>query len=158
MRFLPLVLILCSTLSFATAAISASASASTSTSATSAAAITTTPVALANPTIANGVSTVLPGLLFLVALVVVAAWLVKRSGGVQPWRSSNSLKVVAALSVGPRERVVLIELAGQQWLLGVAQGSVNTLHHFEQPIVSATGNAEDFSSKLRQLLPQGFGK
>jgi flagellar protein FliO/FliZ len=96
-------------------------------------------------------------LIFLLAMVLVAAWLVKRSGGMPSWRSGGSMKVVAALSVGPRERVLLIELGGQQWLLGVTPSAINNLHHFAEPIVAA-GSAEDFSNKLRQLLPQGFGK
>lgn len=123
---------------------------------------TATASAVTNPIATNPAATSNPfglvaGLVFLLALILIAAWLVKRTGGVQPWRAGASMKVVAMLSVGPRERVVLIELAGQQWLLGVAPGSVNTLHHFEQPI-APPGNAEDFSSKLRQFWPLGFGK
>jgi flagellar protein FliO/FliZ len=97
------------------------------------------------------------GLIFLLAMVLIAAWLVKRSGGLPALRGGNALKVVAALSVGPRERVVLIELGGQQWLLGVTPTAINHLHHFAEPIVAA-GSGDEFASKLRQLLPQGFGK
>lgn len=97
------------------------------------------------------------GLIFLLALVLIAAWLVKRSGGMQSWRSGGSMKVVAALSVGPRERVLLVEVGGQQWLLGVTPSAINNLHHFAQPIIAA-GSADEFSHKLRQLLPQGFDK
>ena len=113
---------------------------------------------VANPAMASNPFGLAAGLVFLLALVLVAAWLVKRGGGLQSWRVGASMKVVAALSVGPRERVVLIEAGGQQWLLGVAAGSVTTLHHFEQPLIAANGNAEDFSNKLRQFLPQGLGK
>jgi flagellar protein FliO/FliZ len=97
------------------------------------------------------------GLIFLLAMVLIAAWLVKRSGGMPSLRSGASMKVVAVLPMGPRERVVLIELGGQQWLLGVTSGSINNLHHFEQPIIAAS-NSDEFSNKLRQFFPQGFGK
>jgi len=113
---------------------------------------------ISNPAVASNSTGLVAGLVFLLALVLVAAWLVKRSGGMQTWRAGASIKVVAALSLGPRERVVLIEAGGQQWLLGVAAGSITTLHHFEQPLITASGNAEDFSHKLRQFLPQGLGK
>lgn len=96
------------------------------------------------------------GFIFLLALVLGAAWLVKRSGGMPALRGGSPLKVVAALSLGARERVVLIEVGGQQWLLGVGGGSVNMLHHFEQPIIAA--GTDDFAGKLRQFLPQGIGK
>ncbi|HSB96392.1 MAG TPA: flagellar biosynthetic protein FliO [Spongiibacteraceae bacterium] len=115
-------------------------------------------LAVSTPAVASNPFGLVAGLVFLLALVLVAAWLVKRSGGMQTWRAGASIKVVAALSLGPRERVVLIEAGGQQWLLGVAAGSITTLHHFEQPLIPVGGNAEDFSNKLRQFLPQGLGK
>jgi flagellar protein FliO/FliZ len=97
----------------------------------------------------------LSGLLFLLVLVLGAAWLIKRAGGMPALRGNASMKIVAAMSLGPRERVVLIEVGGQQWLLGVSAGSVNALHHFEQPLV--VGGSDDFAGKLRQLWPQGVG-
>jgi flagellar protein FliO/FliZ len=96
------------------------------------------------------------GLVFLVVLVVGAAWLVRRAGGMPALRAGSTIRLVAALPVGPRERVVLVEVGGQQWLLGVASGSVKMLHHFEEPI--ATGGGDDFAGKLRQFWPQGASK
>lgn len=107
------------------------------------------PVVAANP------MNMILGLLFLLAIVAVGWWLVKRAGGLQI-NSGSGLKVVAALSVGPRERVVLIELAGEQWLLGVAPGRVNLLHRFEQPVLAAS--SDDFASKIRHLMQQGLSK
>ena len=97
------------------------------------------------------------GLVFLLALIVFAAWLVKRMGGIQ-WPGARAMKVVAALSVGPRERVVLVEVGGQQLLLGVAPGCVNLLHRFDEPIVEAPAAGEDFASKIRQIMQQGLHK
>jgi flagellar protein FliO/FliZ len=80
---------------------------------------------------------------------------VRRAGGLQI-KQNSGLRIVAAISVGPRERVVLIELAGEQMLLGVAPGQVNLLHRFEEPVLAA-GN-DDFASKVRQLMQQGLNK
>jgi flagellar protein FliO/FliZ len=95
------------------------------------------------------------GLLFLLAIVVGGWWIVRRAGGLQI-KQNSGLRIVAAISVGPRERVVLIELAGEQMLLGVAPGQVNLLHRFEEPVLAA-GN-DDFASKVRQLMQQGLNK
>ncbi len=95
------------------------------------------------------------GLLFLTALVIAGWWLVQRAGGLQI-KSGNGLRVVTALSVGPRERVVLIEIAGEQMLLGVAPGRVNLLHRFEQPVIAAS--SDDFASKIRHVMQQGLNK
>jgi flagellar protein FliO/FliZ len=107
------------------------------------------PVVAANP------MNMILGLIFLLVIVGAGWWLVKRAGGLQINQGSG-LKVIAALSVGPRERVVLIELAGEQWLLGVAPGNVNLLHRFEQPVLAA--GSDDFAGKIRQLMQQGFSK
>lgn len=95
------------------------------------------------------------GLVFLAAIVIAGWWLVQRAGGLQI-KSGNGLRIVTAVSVGPRERVVLIEIAGEQMLLGVAPGRVNLLHRFEQPVIAA-GN-DDFASKIRQVMQQGINK
>lgn len=121
--------------------------------ASSSATLQTAPVT--RPVAGTSTSSMVSGLLFLLALVLGAAWLIKRTGGMPALRGGSSMKVIAALSLGPRERVVLIELGGQQWLLGVGGGSVNTLHHFEQPII--VGGNDDFAGKLRQLWPHGVG-
>lgn len=95
------------------------------------------------------------GLLFLTALVIAGWWLVQRAGGLQI-KSGNGLRVITALSVGPRERVVLIEIAGEQMLLGVAPGRVNLLHRFDQPVIAASN--DDFASKIRHVMQQGLNK
>ncbi|MFT3931524.1 MAG: flagellar biosynthetic protein FliO [Spongiibacteraceae bacterium] len=95
------------------------------------------------------------GLLFLLAIVVAGWWLVQRAGGLQI-KSGSGMRIVTAISVGPRERVVLIEIAGEQMLLGVAPGRVNLLHRFEQPVMAAS--SDDFASKIRQVMQQGLNK
>jgi flagellar protein FliO/FliZ len=93
------------------------------------------------------------GILFLLALVVGAWWLIKRMGGL-PMQLNRSMKVVAALSVGARERVVLVEIGGQQLLLGVAPGRVNLLHRFEQPVVVSDAPSDNFGDKIRHVMQQ----
>ena len=95
------------------------------------------------------------GLLFLALIVVGGWWLVRRAGGLQI-KSGSGMRIVAALSVGARERVVLIEIAGEQLWLGVAPGQVTLLQRFEQPVIAA--GSDDFGSKVRQVMQQGLGK
>lgn len=125
-------------------------------------ALADTPPALANKVTPVTVATTSPlnlvlGLLFLLALVLVAAWLTRRFGRGQ-WQNSQSMKVLAALPVGGRERAVLIEVGGVQMLLGVAPGRVNLLHTFAEPVLKEGSGGEDFASKMRQLLQQGLNR
>ena len=97
------------------------------------------------------------GVGFLLALVFGAWWLLRRVGSVPFVSQRSAMKVVTSLPVGPRERVVLIEIAGEQMLLGVAPGRVNLLHRFETPVVTGGGQGDEFASRLKQVLQNSFG-
>lgn len=67
--------------------------------------------------------------------------------------SLNGLKVIGALSLGQRERVVVVEVGKEQLVLGVTSSAINTLHVLETPI-SAPAPTElgDFKQKLNAAL------
>lgn len=67
------------------------------------------------------------------------------------------LRVLGSASVGTREKIVLVEAGSEQLLIGVAQGSVRTLHVLPEPIVVTEGaNAPaDFGHILRAVNPLG---
>jgi flagellar protein FliO/FliZ len=50
--------------------------------------------------------------------------------------SGQRMQVISALSVGARERVVLIQVGEKQMLLGVAPGRVNYIKELEQTLTS----------------------
>jgi flagellar protein FliO/FliZ len=84
------------------------------------------------------------GLLFIIAL--------SRMNSVS-MVSGQLMKIVAAQSVGPREKILLVDVAGQQILLGVAPGHISHLQSFAQPVITVShSRGQDFSSKLKQLL------
>lgn len=84
-------------------------------------------VAETAPAPAAGLAQVTLSLLLVLAAVFAAAWLLRRVRGLQRTRSSEGLAVVAEVAVGPRERVVLVEVGGERVLVGVAPGSVRAL-------------------------------
>lgn len=73
------------------------------------------------------------------AFVLLLAWLLLRgwrrlqSMGVRaPADPAQALHFVRALPVGARERVVLIEHAGERWMLGVTAGGISLLARWPQ--------------------------
>jgi flagellar protein FliO/FliZ len=81
------------------------------------------------------------GLAVVLALIWGAGWLVRR---LAPKGSSSRspIKLVATQALGPRERVVLVEL-GENWLLlGVAAGNVTALHTMPKVAVAESVAAE----------------
>jgi flagellar protein FliO/FliZ len=80
--------------------------------------------ALAAPTVAmTDLSGVLLSLALVVGFIFAAAWVVRR----MPMgftRGNGPLKVLAALPLGPRERLVLVEARGEELLLAVSPAGV----------------------------------
>lgn len=93
------------------------------------------------------------GLVLVLGLIFAIAWLMRRFGN-QHLLGSQHIKVVAALSLGARERVVLVDVGGEQLLLGVAPGRISCLRSFAEPVVVKTAptGSSDFAQKLKEML------
>lgn len=69
----------------------------------------------------------------VLALIFVAAWLMRRLRGFGK-TGTGALDVIADLPVGQKERAVLIRVGTQQVLIGVAPGRVSMLHVLDEPV------------------------
>lgn len=97
------------------------------------------------------------GSFFLVITVLMAVLLIlRRSHGVGKSRE-GSLQVVASVSVGQRERVVLLQVGSEQILLGVASGGVSTLHHLPTPVVDEVSSGSLSFSEIWSFAKSAQG-
>ena len=71
------------------------------------------------------------GLMFVLLLIIAVAWFAKRFTGFGS-AQAGQLKVLSGVSLGGREKAVLIRAGKQHLLLGIAPGRVVTLHTFEE--------------------------
>ncbi len=96
------------------------------------------------------------GLLAVVITIFALAWFLRRYGRFQS-SANTSLKVVGGVSVGPRERVVLVQVEDRQLLLGVAPGRVQMLHTLERRVSVAEGDESEPPKKnvFASLLKSG---
>lgn len=72
----------------------------------------------------------------------------------------SGLSIVGSLSLGQRERVVVVQAGEQQLVLGVTANQVNTLHVLAHPL-STGGTSEDlgdFRQKLSAALKRQVGQ
>ncbi len=100
----------------------------------------------------------------VLALIFVAAWLMRRLRGFGK-AGTGTLDIIADLPVGQKERAVLIRVGTQQVLIGVAPGRVTTLHVLTEPVSTtppASGSSTIASSMERptfkSLLLKSLGK
>jgi len=116
-------------------------------------------VGVSNPALSAGsYLQMILGLAFVVLLIFGLAWLLRRMNRLQSV-IGGSMKMLGGLSLGQRERALLIQVGETQMLLGVAPGSVRTLHVFDKPVVTATNApvGDSFADKLNAVLKQKKG-
>jgi len=108
------------------------------------------------PMAATSLFQLLFGLIVVLVAIGVTALLLRRLGRLP--QGAGGLRVLAGLSLGARERAVLIQVGDKQILLGVAPGRVQALHVLERPVdtgVPGPGMAGGFADRLAQLMKGG---
>ncbi len=111
-----------------------------------------------DPINAGAVLQVVAGLVMVLLLIGLVAWIVRRSGRLQPG-VSGEMRILAGLSMGPRERVVLLQIGPTQLLVGVAPGRIETLHVLDNPLpvparpVGSGSFAEQLGALIARAAP-----
>jgi flagellar protein FliO/FliZ len=96
-------------------------------------------------------------LIAIVALILAISWALKRLKLAGP-RGSGEIAVVDELSVGPKERIVLIRVGESQVLVGIGAGGLVPLTPLAVPIVLKGGTpAPPFAERLRDLMKRPGG-
>jgi flagellar protein FliO/FliZ len=96
------------------------------------------------------------GLIIVIALFFACIWLMRKMGAL-PENSKQKMRVIAGLSLGGREKVMLVQVGEKQIVLGVSPGRINNLLVLEDndQVVQETKErpAEgEFSEKLKQIM------
>ncbi len=89
----------------------------------------------------------LMGLVVVVALILGLAWVLKKYGRL-PNQNLVDMKVLGGLSLGTREKAVLIEVENIRLLVGVTPGHIQTLHVLDGKATKGMGS---FESTLQQI-------
>ncbi|MBN2701236.1 MAG: flagellar biosynthetic protein FliO [Methylohalobius sp. ZOD2] len=95
----------------------------------------------------------LGGLVLVLILVFACLWLLQR---LNRWNApgGGQIRLLGGLSLGHRERMVVVELGETQLVLGVAPGRVQTLHVLEGDRRLSQVEVGGFGKHLRQALAQ----
>lgn len=95
------------------------------------------------------------GLLLVLSCIAFLAWLLRRTGRFNA-TANGQMKIIAGLSLGPRERAILLQVGEKQILVGVTAQQIQTLHVLDQNIDTnnTDNNSSSFSEKLQQIMQQ----
>lgn len=97
------------------------------------------------------------GLLIVLSIFFLCVWGVRKLSGLTV-SGAEKMRVVGGLSLGLREKVILLQVGKKQLILGVTPGRIETLHVLEgddclikaETVSSATETG--FAQKLLQAL------
>lgn len=96
------------------------------------------------------------GLVIVLCLLFSCLWLMRKMGAL-PVNPKENMKVLAGLSLGMREKLILVQLGEKQLVLGVTPGKIEKLLVLEgnDRLFQETPDKQlngDFSHKLKQLM------
>ena len=102
-------------------------------------------------------------LIFVLALLIGLAWFLKRYGPKNFGGGNSNIKLVGALSVGTRERILVVEV-GEQWIVvGASPGRMNALatmprQESSEAATSAALPTANFAVWFKQTIDKRNGK
>ncbi|MDX5407686.1 MAG: flagellar biosynthetic protein FliO [Chromatiaceae bacterium] len=88
-------------------------------------------------------------LLLVVAIVIALGWAFKKLTLRLP--GSKHIKIISSMPLGPKERLLVIEMQGKQRVLGVTAHSINLLFELENSLPEEK-LASDFHTQLQSFL------
>lgn len=97
------------------------------------------------------IAATLGSLLFVIAIIIGMAWLLKRMR-VPAFGQQKGLNVVRQLPVGTKERLMIVQAGEEQFLIGVTAQSIQLISKLETPLTQEELESVPFSNSLTQLL------
>ncbi|QXI44810.1 flagellar biosynthetic protein FliO [Pseudomonas wayambapalatensis] len=94
------------------------------------------------------------GLLVVVGAIFLLAWLLRRLQVAQP-RGGQVIEIVGSRALGPRDRLLLVQVGKEQILIGHSPGSIEALHVMAEPVEVPAGArqaAPEFAQRLLELM------
>lgn len=99
-------------------------------------------------------------LVVVLALILALAWMIQKlrlGGGMMMGgsfgRTNQPIRVVCSQSLGAKERIAVVEVAGKQLVLGITPQNINLLTELEQPLQAADSPAPaNFAELLKKAV------
>ena len=104
----------------------------------------------ADPLAAVNLWRVFGSLGLILMLIFALMWAIRRSGAIAQGPNRH-LKVLESVSLGQRERLVLVSVGDAQVVIGVAPGRVQAVHVLNHPLDSSTADGGSFAEALRAV-------
>jgi len=95
------------------------------------------------------------GLLLVIGLIFFLAWLLRRVQQAGPAGKGQVIELIGSRALGPRDRLMLVQVGNEQILLGLSPGTITALHVMKEPIEVPTTTDKatpEFAQHLLKIL------
>ncbi|MBC8995786.1 flagellar biosynthetic protein FliO [Pseudomonas sp. N40(2020)] len=97
------------------------------------------------------------GLLVVLGLIFFLAWLLRRVQQAGPAGKGQVIELIGSRALGPRDRLMLVQVGNEQILLGLSPGTITALHVLKEP-VQVPSTTEKATPEFAQHLLKILGK
>ena len=121
--------------------------------ATTAAPAATAP--MVNSGVAGQLTQLVFGLLLVLGLIFFLAWLLRRVQQAGPAGKGQVIELIGSRALGPRDRLMLVQVGNEQILLGLSPGTITALHVLKEPVEVPTASEKatpEFAQHLLKIL------
>ncbi|MFG0551133.1 flagellar biosynthetic protein FliO [Pseudomonas sp. yb_9] len=94
------------------------------------------------------------GLLLVVGLIFFLAWMLRRLQSTAV-KGGQVIEIVGSRAIGPRDRLLLVQVGKEQILIGHTPGSIEALHVMAEPVDVPDGARQatpEFAQRLMELM------
>jgi len=104
---------------------------------------------------ASQVGKLFGGLIVVVAVIFWGAWLARKFSIGRSFSNNENLKIISMLSLGTREKILLLEVGEEQIVIGTSAQGIHHLHTLKTPIKldhTKQKNNLSFSEQFKKFL------
>ena len=94
------------------------------------------------------------GLLLVVGLIFFLAWVLRRMQSTAV-KGGQVIEIVGSRAIGPRDRLLLVQVGKEQILIGHTPGGIEALHVLAEPVEVSAGARQatpEFAQRLMELM------
>ena len=115
---------------------------------------TTAAAPVASSGVAGQLTQLVFGLLLVLGLIFFLAWLLRRVQQAGPAGKGQVIELIGSRALGPRDRLMLVQVGNEQILLGLSPGTITALHVLKEPVQvpSSEKATPEFAQRLMDIL------
>ncbi len=110
---------------------------------------------MVNSGVAGQLTQLVFGLLLVLGLIFFLAWLLRRVQQAGPAGKGQVIELIGSRALGPRDRLMLVQVGNEQILLGLSPGTITALHVLKEPVEVPTASEKatpEFAQHLLKIL------